>query len=380
MTSTLLLADAVRGFRPLDAAAYLRTRGWTEVHSDPGKLSVWNWRGHEGGEHETVLPLATHFRDYRARVAEFLEALQTAERRPLDELVEDLSTPNADIQRVRLPIESSWDGTLSLDEGSGVFQAIRDLVLAGASAAIEPRRAFGKRRPEQAMQHVKQARIGRSRPGSFVVAVISPLPPVVCDGAPVLESTEDEPFARSAMRTLAVALESARSGIAETAARGSLEPMQDRVVRGVSANLCDALATLQGVAHDREVEYSFSWAPTRPAPDTPALVRIPADSKALFEQVATAFRKTTEVEGVQLLGFVQKLERLSDASGLVTVSGSADGEIRRVLLELSGEQHSEAVRAYRERLEVACEGELWREGKSYRLRNPRGFRIVHQEG
>lgn len=374
------LRAALEAFRPLDTAAYLRTHGWQQVEAEPGKLAIWKKAHNGSGDFEVLLPLAEGFRDYRLRVAELLETLVIEEQRPLTEIIEDLSTPNADIQRIRLPIEGGWEGTLPLEAGSNVFQSIRDLVLAGASAAIQPRKAYGPRRAEQALEFLRRARIGRNKPGSFVVSVISPVPPVVaCDDEQGLEEQfADEPFARRAMRTLALALESAASGITETAITGSISPMLDRVSAGVSANLCDALASLQEVGGDKDLEFTFSWAPTRRPPMAPTSVRIAAGAKSLFEQVAIEFRRTAVLEDVQVAGFVQKLRRLSESTGEATIVGIADGVSRSLVIELSGSAHNEAVRAYDKRLEVACEGELVRDGKQYRLLNPRGFRVSAQ--
>jgi hypothetical protein len=209
--------------------------------------------------------------------------------------------------------------------------------------------------------------------------VISPLPPVFAPtdlNQPDVDPVE-EPFARRAMRTLALALDSASRGIGDVATKGSLRPLEECVSLGVSANLCDALSTLQKVSGGGSIEFGFTWALARRPPAATSLVRLPAESSAILDSVSAHFRKTSELEDVQVVGFVRKLEkRKPKTSGSVTILGMADGERRSVVVDLEGDTYSEAVRAHEQNQVVECEGEMLREGKSYRLRNPRRFRLL----
>lgn len=64
------------------------------------------------------------------------------------------------------------------------------------------------------------------------------------------------------------------------------------------------------------------------------------------------------------------------AGGEVTIAGLVDGGIRQVFVSLAGDDYQRAVQAHHQELEVSVEGELVREGRSYRLGNPRMFAIV----
>ena len=56
--------------------------------------------------------------------------------------------------------------------------------------------------------------------------------------------------------------------------------------------------------------------------------------------------------------------------GQVTVAGVVDGNLRKVLVNLSNEAYQIAIEAPRQQQPISCEGELIREGRSYLLRNP----------
>lgn len=98
-----------------------------------------------------------------------------------------------------------------------------------------------------------------------------------------------------------------------------------------------------------------------------------------LDEVSRCFRQTAEIEGVEVLGVVQKLEWIdTENTGKVTIVGTADGDRRTVQAELAGNDHALAIRAYENRFPIACTGELVREGKSYRLKNPRSLRLVDE--
>jgi len=48
--------EAVRAIRPVDAALYLRAKGWQQIYSQPGRASTWIITA-EDEEYEALLPM-----------------------------------------------------------------------------------------------------------------------------------------------------------------------------------------------------------------------------------------------------------------------------------------------------------------------------------
>jgi len=381
MSSRIEIAEIVRTFKPLDVASYLRLHGWAQQEIVPEKYAVWTKRNGDRDGFEILLPLAAHFRDFASRVGDLINVLQAVEKRGLPEILEDLTTPHADIVRARLAPDGDMNGSLPLEDGASVFQQMRDLVLAAACAAITPRHVYAKRKPDQAMNYLREARIGQTRRGSYVITVLSPVPPMLQLGPPALfADLDEEPFARRTMRILSDALSATTDAVQDVAASGQLDVFSAAVARGVSANLCEAILGLNKGAGDRGVEFSFSWAPSRGEPGgVRNLHRLPPDSMPYLEEVSRHFRQTSEVEGVEVFGVVHRLEATAILdTGKVTIVGTGDGGRLTVHTELEGSLHHLAIEAYEHKLPVACVGELVKEGRSYRLRNPRNFRVVEE--
>jgi hypothetical protein len=97
----------------------------------------------------------------------------------------------------------------------------------------------------------------------------------------------------------------------------------------------------------------------------------------IIDEVASLFRQTSPEEDVEVIGVVKKLEHMEN-SGKVTIVGTADGEGRTVVMDLSGVEHKMAIRAYDERLVMVCHGELNKEGKGFVLHNPRGLMLIEE--
>jgi len=370
MKATIRDPEILRTVRPLEVLAYLRTQGWQEAQRlERGAF----WIKTEGAlTHEVLLPFDAQGPGFLQRMVELLGVLEQAENRSQIDIIEDLSLANADVVRPRLP-GAFDDGTISIEGGKTAYEQARALMLSAACAAVEPRELYAKRKPEQAMNYLNHARFGVPKRGSYILTIISPVSPkLVVDKDLFGEANAGEPFERRTVRILAQAIEQVSIAGRETATTGDFAPMKRAVARGVSANLCDALVALHQCSGEKGVDFRFTWAPSRGVPEnTKSAVTIQSDLVPILEETSRIFRETGTQEGVEMLGTVHKLEHQAGTRGKITINGSADGIPRIVHTELSGAEHSLAVRSYEERIPLSCRGELVKEGRSWMLKNPR---------
>jgi hypothetical protein len=370
MKATIRDPEILRTVRPLEVIAYLRSQGWQEAQRlERGAFWI---KTEEAITHEVLIPFEATSHGYLQRIVELLAVLEEAESRSQIEIVEDLSFASADIIRPRL-LGAFDDGTISIEDGKAVYEHARSLMLSAACAAVEPRQLYAKRKPEQAMNYLNHARFGVPQRGSYILTIISPVSPkLVLDSDLFGEVQAEEPFERRTVRILAQAIEQASIAGRETAATGDFAPMSRAVAHGVSANLCDALVALHHCSGERGVDFHFTWAPSRGMPDnTKSSVTIASDLVPILEEASRLFRETGTQNDVEVLGTVHKLEHQEGSRGKVTINGTADGIPRTVQIELSGDEHSLAVRSYEERIPLSCRGELMKEGRSWALKNPR---------
>ena len=373
-------AATLSALRPLEVVSYLRSTGWSKAAEQPNRVSIWLFRDAAGEEFEIALPLSHSFRDFALRMGDALRTLEAVENRSQMEILRDLLVTSADVVRVRLIDSEPADGSLPLEDGAQFFLRAKEMVLAAACAASGPRAYYPSKKPTQAMEYLRKARLGQTEQGSFVLTIISPVAPSLSgeNGHPF---EIDDPFERRVTLTLASALAATRIAAEAAASSGSLQSFIEAVPKGVSANLCDSLVGMtaqSGVTHD--LELAFTWSRSRPlVPETltPNKIIVPADAMPMIDEAARYFKETSPREDFELRGPVVRLERAEGAPvGRVTVLGFVDQQPRKVKIELGDADYHRAVVAHDRQQAVSCYGVLVREGHSFRVSDPHDFLVI----
>lgn len=153
---------------------------------------------------------------------------------------------------------------------------------------------------------------------------------------------------------------------ASPAAARRAEALRPLVLRGVSADLCDALLGMLTAPRVRTVEFSFYWA-QRTGLDTPAVVRAAlrhTDADALVrlrDELAALPEPRPETA---VYGQVTRLDRGDGSdSGVATIHGVIGrSTARTVQVAVSGAEYDDAIHAYRTRTPVVATGRLRRRG------------------
>lgn len=289
-----------------------------------------------------------------------------------------MQTSSADLVRLRAPARDAVDGSLAIDTAVSFVESARDLMLAAACAAIDKRSYFATRKAQQATDYLQRVRMGQTERGSFVLTILSPVPPTLKSEQGALFPVEPpEPYERTVTRTLAQSLAAVSAAAETAAAQGDMQPFIDAVQWGVSANLCDAIVRISHVSINEGVDVSIAWSPNRTvAAETPHRIRLQGDAIPLIEEAGRLFRETSPLDDFELQGAVIGLHRSEGAAiGRITVAGFVEGQARKVLIDLAEPDYSKAIAAHEQQAIVVCTGELVKQGRSYRLQNPRQFRL-----
>ena len=97
----------------------------------------------------------------------------------------------------------------------------------------------------------------------------------------------------------------------------------------------------------------------------------------MLRTAAKFLKERAPVTGFELTGQVVKLEALALAQGgNVTVAGLVDDAIRQVQFPAGPDDYRRAIKAHRHERIVSVEGELVKDGRSFRLNNPRMFSVA----
>ena len=185
---------------PAALSAYARASGWekTDSYGDFSDVYV------SEGLPEVILPRTQRLGDYANVVSRLINIF--ADVAGTDELsmYRDLITADRDVIRVRAAEGS--DGAVSVSDGIDLVCGARDMVLAAACSLHDPRPVYRAGANRQAMDFVRNIRLGQTEQGSFVVNLLTPVvsPPMQESFIPDLEN--DDPIERKMTRRLASAL------------------------------------------------------------------------------------------------------------------------------------------------------------------------------
>jgi hypothetical protein len=329
---------------------------------------------------ELIIPVSTQIADYASAVGDALRFIANFEGR--DELVVYASLIQSDRDVIRIGAsEADDDGSIGIDPGVDIVQHARDLLASAACAAIDPRRAYHLGKMQQAEEYMRRVRLGQTEHGSFVVTLLAPIPPAlsVSRQIPMWPHIEDEPFERKVTRFLAQALLAAREAVVESN-RGDdgWSAFTNAVAQGVSANLCEAVASIAQKANGADV--SVTWARTRPAPKPRDHVMFSRSDGDTLNEAARQFRLREPKPDVRVFGFVTDLHCGEDEhEGRITIKSLIEGKLRSITAVLSPEDYRTAIQANERQVGITAFGDLESEGQRWRLLESREIRILEAD-
>jgi hypothetical protein len=298
--------------------------------------------------------------------------------------------PPVDVLHLRIGQDDDAAG-VSLAQARALLTGVTRLWQAAAMSVIGPGPRFAGRRPDVVRSFVERdLRFSHPATDSPVLAVhtllgdpVEAVPARGTAGTGGPAAVRLAPFQRRVGMLLAAALGEVAStvrghraandsptgpaaapagGMVCLAGEGELPPL---VLRGVSADLCDALIGMVTAPRVRLVEFSFYWAPRRGL-TTPPVTRV-----ALRDHDAAAVRglrddlaASRQRPRTAVYGQVTRLDRGDRPDGGVATIHGVVGQAtpRTVQVAVAGPEYDDAIRAYQTRVPVVATGRLHRAG------------------
>ena len=353
-------------------SAYARTSGWTKSEEYGDHSDVYA----ADGLPEIILPRHQRLGDYASVVWKLIRIFaKVAETDELG-LYRDLVTADRDVVRVRTPEAKA--GSVSVGDGVTLMHAARDMVLAAACSLGKPRAVYRTGANRTATEYLKRVRLGQTEQGSYVVTLLGPVvPPAMQLEFDSKWPEEHDPIERGVTRRLFEGLVAAREATEKTV-RGDTDAFGKAVDRGVSANLCEALA---GVMEPfKAIDVTLSWARTRPARRARDVVRFADSDVPILREAARSFRSREPQPDVTLFGFVRMLKRDPEESdGTVTLRTYFEGTERSMRAVLRQSDYRRAIQAHDKRMLLVVKGDVERVGQRWHLLSPEIVDMIPSE-
>jgi hypothetical protein len=366
MKTQIIDADALRAISTTALIAFARTEGWSKVESFGDHADVYAGPNRP----EIIIPRTERLADYPAVVSQLIDIF--ASTTDQDEMVayRNLIGADSDVVRVRA-IGADDDGSVPLEAGVKIVSQARDMLLAAACSVRAPQPLYRAGANKEANDYMQRVKLGQTEHGSFVVTLLSPVPPSLTSSQlPLdvsLQTFDDEPMERLVTRRLMQALEASREA-AERVISGETNAFEESITLGVSANLCEAVAAL--IEQSDGLDIGVTWARTRPRNEPFRKISFTQNDGKIFKEAARTFRLKQPKLDVTLYGDVHILKREPDEfDGIINLRTIIDDKIQSVTAVLDQNNFQSALKALDSKKQVIVTGDLERVGSRWRITN-----------
>lgn len=370
MKARIIDQEALAAISPAALGAFARAEGWLRAENYAGKADVYT----HAQQPELLIPRSNRFGDYSSVVGDIIAIFSRALDADELSVYRDLVCADRDVVRVRAS-EGVDNGAIDLEAGVRLVSQAKEMLLSAACSVRSPQPYYRTGANREANDYLHRVKLGQTEHGSFVVTMLSPVPPQI---QPELDPTwgalEDEPQERAVTRRLMEALAYARNA-SELANSGQSDAFEKAVGFGVSANLCEAVSELAMASEG--IEVSMTWARTRPAPEASRKVHFSVSDAEALKEAARVFRLKEPKPDVALYGWVTTLNRSENAQqGVVTIKTLLDDRMQSVSARLDDDLYSVAVKAHEDRQPLLLRGDLERTGSRWQLSHPSVERVA----
>lgn len=357
----------------INLRSYLSLHGWADEGPWGSRPATVYAKEHSGRNWEVLVPTRDTLADFAARIADSLAVLAAVEDRSQLDVFHDLKAVGADVIRVR-PASDSPDDSLSLRRSATLYTDAYNLLASGARAAETPRAAYRGKMSSDVVEYLDAVQPWTGYQPSNVLTLYSPVP-VGFGNQQDMGDSFVAPFSRRVTSKLAQALDHTTAAIEQVIVHDTLEPFEQAVDYGVSANLCDSVADLAknggGIAID------LSWAGVRPAIVADAHFKFSSNAADILTEAAKSFRYNAPSYDEFVVAQVVALARdINDFDGKATILSARDGRPVRMQVEFDRAVYDIVIEAFKHQASISLDGDVHLVGKGYELRSPRNLALL----
>lgn len=360
---------------PQNVRQYALANGWQRVPNVNGGIALFNRP--DSDLDQLIIPLQPTAPDYARRIMDVVAILADRERRPAEEILNDLLIA-ADVLRYRTISADTQRGDLALEDGLRILDGAKRSLLAAACSVVSPVSYHPRMSRTEATQFLDSCRLLQTERGSFTVAIACPM-------RAVEEQKRlfglDAPFARRTTELLMRSLVELAQALETDNVASLYEAEANRPV--ISANLCDAILRMQPPDEKSQLSISVTWSGMRPPAGATSVcqeVTFQHDDFPILEDVYNRLRPAPAPAESLFAAYVDAL------NGYPSSDGRMQGETRFMLVheeesiraktELSADDYQKAVEAHRAVKLVKFLGVLHLGRRIHRITGVRNFTIM----
>lgn len=372
-------------FQPNKVAEFLATQNWSCL-ADRSFGQLWAHPDQKTAEISSIVLPKMGSEDFDRRISESLKALTSILGMGASELAEAVSSVHADLFFVRID-QSMTDGTIPLRQARRLLEGIDQMIKSAAIATANPHHSGRGKAPAAVNSFMTEdVRMGHTKRGSFIITVAARHDDEAPDssGAQPTPASNDLPpdtFTRRVMTTLSKSLSATSRHIGNG---NDFVDLDDALVAGVRLPLIEALSEIGASEGLKSLDLSFEWSASQPTPNDPVSeVHFVSTDFAKLMKLEERLRRVHTPEEETIVGPVIELRRSETPdpdhdSGDVVIRADVEGRLRKVRVELSGDDYNKAIAAHQARTPFIVTGTLGKQGRSWSLTGKIGVGSINE--
>ncbi|WP_329368533.1 hypothetical protein OG896_23990 [Streptomyces sp. NBC_00669] len=345
-----------------EVVSYLSRSGWERARSGP-LAELWHPVGDTANS--VLVPKESGAPDFHKAIALLAGELARKERKDPDQITLAISRQFIDVTDLRADDADISEGTIPLAAGIGLFNSAHRLMVSAAAATLHRQGYYGSSMPRAAHRHARRMRLGQTRPGSYIVPIISnarfgALVARDSDEPRILAEADDSYFERRMLTTLSGALATLAEITMVRDRTPSRDEVRDAVDEGVSSELCGAVLDAIGKGDINLFDITFNWAPTSPVADSVSdHIEFNGEAAEVIHHLESELKETEAPTERILYGVIRRLAlKKNDTRGQVAMETVLDGKVRIVSFDLPLDTYALAARYHGERRPIIVRGIL----------------------
>lgn len=324
-----------------------------------------------------AIPTSETFEDFYTNIEETLQTISAIEKKPVAQIIKEISTVFFDRMEFRIVSNLSDDGKLPLEYASNCIEGLKELVLYSACAEQSARPICFKA-SNVAQSYLDSFKLAQTELGSFIINVDIQVVDERSEQLVLDTCDVPKPFEHKVVERIYNAMSQVNSVV--TQQKTLTQVTADGYQSGITANMCEALLKMKPEVGDVEIDTTIRYAS--------ALTRTAAESKHIvvngnhfwvLDEISKMYRDKVEVQDATLTGIVKSLSKREHdelTEKTIRLVTHFDGKLRTISMDLSDEDYIIACNAHRDEQEIEVSGTLDMGHKIWELTNISSFKIL----
>lgn len=335
---------------PLDLRDYLKSKGWLQV-SKGLDYGLYVLENEDLPKRQLSFPKDIEVADYTDSVDAVLEKISYIYKIGINSIRSAITNYSSDVFQIRVFFDGD-DRSLPLPFASSLVSSTEKLLKAGACTVLQPRINHPKLSLTEANQFVECSKFGQTEEGSFILNIACPMNSMDSQSKLSLDE-KHAPFVRQVTVTLNRAISELINAIEADRLEKLAETLKQDKKPIISANLCDALATMYDDQVKNSIDISFNWSSLREPPETinRQRLRIHREYFSRIEELNHELKLNNEDKEDFFIGTVERLEGVMGEDGkrsgfVVLALLLPEGETVRARTNLNSDDYMSADKAH----------------------------------